>query len=65
MYDAQLRKLLEEMRMNLEKGVIPAIKRGQKCSGCSMKDLCMPSVKKVKNIVSEIQKIWETEIESY
>ena len=65
MYDAQLRKLLEEMRKNLEKGVIPAIKRGQKCSGCSMKDLCMPSVKKVKNIVSEIQKIWETEIESY
>ena len=65
MYDAQLRKLLEEMRMNLEKGVIQAIKRGQKCSGCSMKDLCMPSVKKVKNIVSEIQKIWETEIESY
>ena len=65
MYDAQLRKLLEEMRKNLDKGAVPAIKRGQKCSGCSMNDLCMPSVKKVKNIVSEIQKIWETEIESY
>lgn len=64
MYDVQLQKILGEMRMDLEKGVIPAIKKGQKCNGCSMKDLCMPSVKKVKSIVSEIQKICETEIES-
>ena len=64
MYDVQLQKILGEMRMDLEKGVIPAIKKGQKCNGCSMKDLCMPSVKKVKRIVSEIQKICETEIES-
>ena len=64
MYDVQLQKILGEMRMDLEKGVIPAIKKGQKCNGCSMKDLCMPSVQKVKSIVSEIQKICETEIES-
>lgn len=64
MYDVQLQKILGEMRMDLEKGVIPAIKKGKKCNGCSMKDLCMPSVKKVKSIVSEIQKICETEIES-
>lgn len=56
-YDVKLRKLLEEMRNYLKEGVIPAVKKGQKCSGCSLKDLCMPSVKPVKNIQSEIENI--------
>lgn len=59
-YNRQLIKLLEEMRINLEQGVIPPIRKGQKCSGCSMKDLCMPSVKKSKDFMSEIRKIQET-----
>lgn len=56
-YDKKLQSVLKEMRICLNQGKIPAIRKGQKCSGCSMKDLCMPSVKPVKNIRSEIQKI--------
>ena len=56
-YDMQLKSILKIMRENLEKGCIPPIPKGQKCSGCSMKDLCMPSVKPVKDFRSEIEKI--------
>lgn len=59
-YDRRLITLLEEMRTNLEQGVIPPIRKGQKCSGCSMKDLCMPSVNKSRDFMSEIRKIQET-----
>ena len=64
-YNRQLIKLLEEMRINLEQGVIPPIRKGQKCNGCSMKDLCMPSVKKSKDFMSEIRKIQETEVSAF
>lgn len=64
-YDRQLKELLKKMRTNLEQGVIPPIRKGQKCSGCSMKDLCMPSVKKSKDFMAEIRKIQETEISVY
>ncbi len=57
MYDEQLKKLLQEMRVYLKSGFIPPIRKGQKCSGCSMKDLCMPSLKPLKSIRTEIQKI--------
>ena len=56
-YDEKLQKLLAEMRECLKKGKIPAIKKAQKCSGCSMKDLCMPSIKQVKDLRAEIEKI--------
>ena len=56
-----LQALLWEMRNYLQKGVIPPIRKGQKCSGCSMKDLCMPSVKKKKDLRSQIKEIWESE----
>ena len=56
-YDTKLKAILEEMRTNLEEGNIPTIRNGQKCSGCSMKDLCMPSIKKIKNLQEEIKKI--------
>ena len=61
-YDRQLKQLLKEMRSDFMQGVIPPIRKGQKCSGCSMKDMCMPSVKKSRSILSEIRKIQETEI---
>lgn len=64
-YDRQLIKILKEMRINLEQGMIPPIQKGQKCNGCSMKDLCMPSLKKTKDFMSEIQKIQETEMSMY
>lgn len=57
-YDKKLKELLAEMRDHLEKGVIPPIRKGQKCSGCSMKDLCMPpSKKKTKSLRLEIDEI--------
>ena len=57
-----MKQLLKEMRSDFMQGVIPPIRKGQKCSGCSMKDMCMPSVKKSRSILSEIRKIQETEI---
>lgn len=61
-YDEQLVRILKEMRMYFAQGVIPSIRKGQKCSGCSMKDLCMPSVKKVRDFESELRKIQEAEV---
>lgn len=61
-YDEKLRTLLTEMRQHLENGVIPAIRAGQKCSGCSMKDLCMPSLKSHKNFRSSMEAIAKAEL---
>lgn len=60
LYDHELKILLEEMRDHLKRGRIPQIRKGQKCSGCSMKDLCMPSLKGVKDIRLEIERIKRT-----
>lgn len=38
-----LKEKIEMMRKYLIKNQIPPIKKGQKCSGCSLKDLCMPT----------------------
>ncbi|MEY8338863.1 Dna2/Cas4 domain-containing protein [Lachnospiraceae bacterium 62-35] len=58
-YDNRLKSLLKEMRMYLQQGRIPAIRKGQKCSGCSMKDLCMPAVKKIRDLRKEIETLEE------
>ena len=44
-YDELLRKYLMPMRQILESHVIPKRVRGQKCSGCSLSDLCFPKEK--------------------
>ena len=44
-YDELLRKYLMQMRQILESHVIPKRVRGQKCSGCSLSDLCFPKEK--------------------
>ena len=56
-YDAQLKTILKHMREDIAKGHIPAIPKGQKRSGCSTRDMCMPSMKPVKDLRSEITKI--------
>lgn len=61
-YERKLKRLLAEMRTYLEQGSIPPIRKGQKCSGCSMKDLCMPSVKKVKPFHLTIEEIRKMEV---
>lgn len=59
-FDNELKDLLCEMRANLREGIIPPIKKGQQCSGCSMKDLCMPSsLKKSYRFQKELQHVLE------
>lgn len=51
-YDVMLKKLLSEMRNILETKSIPPSKKGQKCSGCSIADICFS--KNIKYSVKEI-----------
>ena len=62
-FDNELKDLLCEMRTNLRQGIIPPIKKGQQCSGCSMKDLCMPSsLKKSYRFQKELQHVLEEQL---
>ena len=58
-YDEKLKKTLSEMRTFLEEGKIPEIPKGQMCSGCSMKDLCMPTLKKHQDLRKQIVRLNE------
>ena len=49
----------QEMRMFLREGKIPPIEKGQKCSGCSMKDLCMPTRRKYSSLQKTIAQLLE------
>lgn len=60
-YDCLLRQMVKEMKGYLVKGMVPAIRKGQKCGGCSMKDLCMPSASRQMDLMAEIRKIRKTE----
>lgn len=44
-YDEMLKRLLSGMRTVLRNSNIPARKKGQKCSGCSLQDICFPKTK--------------------
>ena len=44
-YDELLRRLLREMRDILASHEIPSRKKGQRCSGCSIAEMCFPKVK--------------------
>ena len=62
-FDEELRRLLREMRANLREGIIPPIRKGQQCSGCSMKDLCMPeSLKKSYRFQNELRHVVEEDL---
>lgn len=57
-YDSLLKKILSEMREYLNAGKIPEIQKNQKCSGCSMKDLCLPKLRtqnSTRENIAEIQ----------
>ena len=47
------------MRAFLEAGRILDIRSGWKCSGCSMKDICMPKLKRSEKFSSRIEKMLE------
>lgn len=56
-YDKKLKYILKDMREKLEEGVIPPIRKKQKCGGCSMKDLCMPVAEQKKDLKARIREI--------
>lgn len=56
-YDDKLKQILSEMRKNLLSGHIPPVEKNQKCSGCSMKDMCMPKLRCPKNFKLELKKL--------
>lgn len=60
-YDAELRRIISEIRYNTEKGIIPPIAKNQKCSGCSMKDMCMPKAKASGSVHSRVTKLFKDE----
>ncbi len=48
--DRELKEVLVQMRTMLKLGKVPPIPRQQRCTGCSMKDVCLP-VKKAGTLV--------------
>lgn len=58
-YDDVLKKTLAEMRDLRRKGKVPEIIKNHNCSGCSMKDICMPALKAPLSIRACIEKILE------
>ncbi len=59
-YDGQLKETLCAMRSVLAQGVIPPIETTNRCNGCSLKDLCIPSVKgKNSKLRADILKLLE------
>ena len=65
-YDDILKKTLSEMRSLRKEGKIPEIIKNHNCSGCSMKDICMPALKTPKSVRDSIEKILEKkECENY
>lgn len=56
-YDRKLKSILKDMRERLAKGVIPPIRKKQNCSGCSMKDMCMPFSGRKKDLRMRIKEL--------
>ncbi len=65
-YDDILKRTLAEMRDLISKGKIPEIVKKRNCSGCSMKDICMPTLKTPVSVRDSIKKVLERkECENY
>jgi len=58
-YDDILKNTLAEMRSLIRQGKIPEISKNINCSGCSMKDICMPSLKPPAGVRRYIKEILE------
>ena len=60
-YYEELKSILSQMQEYLKYGIIPHIKRGQYCGGCSLKDVCMPLKKHLKSIRRQIEEMRDIE----
>lgn len=59
-YDKTLKALLFEMRGHISENSIPERVKGQKCSGCSLKDMCFPKSAEY-SVRKEIEKLGREE----
>ncbi len=57
--DRELKEVLVQMRTMLKLGKVPPIPRQQRCTGCSMKDVCLPVKKAGTQVRSRIQVLIE------
>lgn len=53
-YDSDLKSIMGKMRDLMKVGKIPTIRKNQNCNGCSLKDLCIPKMKKIRSVRDEI-----------
>lgn len=58
-YSEKLKNILNEIRKNIEYGIIPKIDKTQKCNGCSFKDLCIPKIKYPLKMEKQIRSVME------
>ena len=58
-YNNILIQTIAEINYNKKNGIIPPVKKDQKCSGCSMKDMCMPKLKKFSGVENSIRELLE------
>ena len=62
-YEIELVGILREIREHIRTGTIPPVVKGQKCGGCSMKDICMPSRKKHACLSKAVEELLEEKYE--
>ena len=58
-YIAELKEILANIKEHITSGVIPPVKKGQYCNGCSMKDICMPKYSHKKGVCQTISTLLE------
>lgn len=61
-YDSELKRIISEINELVQIGKIPPITKSQNCSGCSMKDICMPSAKKNYSVRDTIMSLGEVKL---
>lgn len=60
-YLCELKDILANIRQHIASGVIPSVRKGQYCSGCSMKDICMPKYSSKTGICGTMKSLLEGE----
>lgn len=61
-FDARLRQTLAAIRAYRDSETIPQREQTQQCSGCSLKDLCLPIVKQRQHVRATIAQLLEREV---
>ncbi|MCI1654705.1 MAG: CRISPR-associated protein Cas4 [Lachnospiraceae bacterium] len=60
-YIDEIADILQEIREYIKRGVIPPIKKNQKCQGCSLKDICMPKINKKSRLSNSLGELYKDE----